>query len=89
MATQRFFQDMDLRPTLRETLIDSTYATEMRGLWGMVNAKMGGPFVSVSFVDPSGTRVIAIEGYCHAPQFDKREFLRYIDAIVHSAKLSD
>jgi len=87
MSTQRFFEDLDLRPALSTTNIDSTFATEMRGLWGMVNAKMGGPFISVSFISPSGKEVIAVEGYCFAPQFDKREFLRYVDAIVFSAEM--
>lgn len=86
MATQRFFQDLDLRPSLRQVPLDTLFATEMRGLWGMVGAKMGGPFISVSFVHPDGDRVIAVEGYVHAPQFEKREFLRSIDAIIHSAR---
>jgi len=84
MTTQKFFEDLDLRPSLRQVPVDSLFATEMRGLWGMVGAKMGGPFISVSFVHPDGDRVIAVEGYVHAPQFEKREFLRSIDAIIYS-----
>ena len=42
--------------------------------------------MSVSFVSSSGKEVIAVEGYCFAPQFDKREFLRYVEAIVYSVE---
>lgn len=89
MATQRFFEDMDLRPSMKAVTLDDRFATEMRGLWGMVNAKMGGPFVSVSMVHESRGKVVAVEGYAYAPQFDKREFLRYVDAIVYSTERSE
>ena len=88
MATQRFFQELDLRPSMKAVTLDSEFATEMRGLWGMVGAKMGGPFISVSFVNKERNAVVAVEGYVYAPQFDKREFLRYIDAIVYSTTVS-
>ena len=84
MITQRFFQDLDLRPSMKGVALDNAFATEMRGLWGMEGAKMGGPFVSLSFVNEAKNKVVAVEGYVYAPRFDKREFLRYVDAIVYS-----
>lgn len=89
MSTQKQFEHLDLRPQMAQTVVDEKFASEMKGLWGMVGAHMGGPFVSVSFVSPDGKEIIAVEGYCFAPQFDKREYLRYVEAIVCSVRFND
>lgn len=74
-------------PALKNEInLNGMYATEVRGLWSMVNDFMGGPFVNYTFVDEKNARVICIDVYVFAPQFDKREYLRELEAIALSAK---
>ncbi|MDR2972031.1 MAG: DUF4837 family protein [Bacteroidales bacterium] len=60
--------------------------TEMRGLWECVGDKMGGPFYNFSFIDKSGENVISVDGFVYAPQEDKRDYLREVEAIVKSVQ---
>lgn len=62
---------------------DRTFA-ELRGLWELEGDYMGGPFVSHFFLDKTGTRVIALEGFVYAPKFDKRNYLRHVESILYS-----
>jgi hypothetical protein len=71
-------------PVFRPINLDNEYATEIRGLWRVENAFMGGPFISVSRVDEKRGRVVTAEGYVFAPKFDKREYLREVEAVVKS-----
>lgn len=86
MIVQRAFEQLDLMPTGRETVLDGRFAYVMHGLFGMEGAKMGGPFVSLSTLDPAGTELITVEGFVYAPQFNKREYLRELEAILYSLR---
>lgn len=62
-------------------------ATEVRGLWRMEGAKgvfMGGPFYGLAFYNPDNGRQYMVEGYVYGPQFNKRAFIREIEAIAKS-----
>ena len=72
-------------PVVREIAVEKRYVKELRGLWNMKGAFMGGPFVHYSFVDKSGQFIVHIDGYVFAPKFDKREYLRELEAIGLSA----
>ncbi|KAB2859796.1 MAG: DUF4837 family protein [Flavobacteriales bacterium] len=74
-------------PKAKEVSLNGLYAKELRGLWLIKGDFMGGPFVSYSFVDEKRNRVICIDGHVFAPKFDKREFLRELEAIALGAKL--
>lgn len=87
MIVQRAFEDMDLMPGGQAVQLDGRYAYLMRGLYGMQGAKMGGPFVSLSTVDEANARLITVEGFVYAPQFDKRDYVRELEAILFSMKL--
>lgn len=65
------------------------YAKEIRGLWRMEGNFMGGPFITFSTVDPKRNRLITVEGYVYAPQFDKRELLREVEAMIKSLEFAD
>lgn len=65
----------------------SNYAVEIRGLWRVENAFMGGPFYSLTWVDTKRNRIITAEGYVFAPQFQKREYLREVEAMVKSVSV--
>ena len=57
---------------------------EIRSLWETQNDYMGGPFISDSFLSANGQDVITIEGFVYAPKYDKREYLRQLEAIIYS-----
>lgn len=66
-------------------------ATEVRGLWRMQGAKgvfMGGPFYGLAFYNPTNERQYMVEGYVYGPQFNKIAFMREVEAIIKSIKLS-
>lgn len=60
------------------------YAAEMRGLWKVENDYMGGPYVSITALDASKNRVVTVMGSVYAPRFDKRNYLRQVEAIIYS-----
>ncbi len=75
----------EMEPRCEEINLNGLYAMEMRGLWSMVNDFMGGPFVCYTFVDEKNARVYMVDVYVFAPKFDKREYLRELEAIARSA----
>lgn len=58
--------------------------TEIRSLWETENDFMGGPFISDAFRSSDGRDVIVVEGFVYAPKFDKRDYLRQVEAIIYS-----
>jgi hypothetical protein len=66
--------------------VGSTTGAELRGLWESEGDKMGGPFYHYSFLDPSGENVISVGGFVYAPEEEKRDYLREVEAIVKSVK---
>lgn len=84
MATE---YDPYYKPEAKEVDMNGTKALEVRGLWkhdGVVFTGGGGPFVQRTFVNSSKTKVITVCGYVYAPKFDKREFIRELDALMHT-----
>lgn len=88
MIVQRGFEGMDLMPNGRSVTHRDGYAYEMRGLFGMYGAKMGGPFVNLTVVDEDRKELVTVDGFVYAPQFEKREYLRELEAIVFSMDLA-
>ncbi|MCS7083122.1 MAG: DUF4837 family protein [Bacteroidota bacterium] len=60
------------------------FAYESRGLWRMTGDAMGGPFVNITFFDPGQQRIYMLDGSVFAPRYDKREFLRQMEAILYT-----
>jgi hypothetical protein len=59
---------------------------ELRGLWECVGDKMGGPFYNFSFLDKTGENVISVGGFVYAPEEEKRDYLREVEAVVKSVR---
>lgn len=89
------YVSIDFRRELNTENIDflGHFAYETRGLWHMVGKEadgkvveygMGGPFVNYTFYDESSGRLYMIDGMVFAPGYDKREFLRQMEAIAHT-----
>ena len=57
---------------------------ELRGLWEAYNDFMGGPFVSHSFLTPDGSEIVTLDAFVYAPKYDKRTYLRQVEAILYS-----
>lgn len=66
--------------------IGSKQGFELRGMWESVKDHMGGSFYSFSFLDPTGENCITIDGFVYAPQEQKRDYIREVEAIVKSLK---
>jgi hypothetical protein len=66
--------------------IGAITGAELRGLWECVGDKMGGPFYNFSFLDKTGENVISVGGFVYAPEEEKRDYLREVEAIVKSVK---
>lgn len=73
--------------TYTPTTVNGKYSGVLRGLWRMEGDKMGGPFVSHVRLDEKNNRVIVVEGFVFAPETDKRNFIRRIEAALHTLRL--
>ncbi len=60
------------------------FAVETRGLWMVEHDFVGGPFIGYTFVDPQLERVITVDGYVYNPGGLKRNFIRQLEAIIHT-----
>ena len=69
-------------PATKEVNLNNIYAKEYRGLWNMKNDFMGGPFLHYTFVDEKNNRVVNLDGFVYAPKFNKREYLRELEALM-------
>lgn len=67
--------------------INNNYTLEMRGLWKTKGYFMGGPFINYTIIDNKKNRLITLDGFVFAPRFDKREYLRQLEAIIYSSEL--
>lgn len=83
MATETRFGGVDYKPIT----VNGKYCGEMRGLWKMEGDMMGGPFVSRTRLDEKNNRVIVAEGFVFAPETNKRNFIRRIEAALHTLRL--
>lgn len=76
-------------PSAKRINFSNKFAMEIRGLWRMENDFMGGPFISLTFLDKKSNMIITAEGYVFAPQFDKLMYLREVEAMVKSIAIKD
>lgn len=58
---------------------------EIRGLWTLVNGFMGGPFISVMTYDEKNRRAVFLDAFVYAPNDNKRELLRQVEALLYLA----
>lgn len=65
--------------------INDCEAIVIRGLWRTEGDFMGGPFIAAAIDDPKNNRVIILDGFVYAPKFDKRNYIRQLEAILFTA----
>lgn len=78
--------DIEGFPLAKEYKLHYHNGMELRGLWASVRDKMGGPFYSYTMKSEDGTTCITVDGFVYAPQEEKRDYLREVEAIVKSIK---
>lgn len=66
--------------------LNDRYTLLTGGLWKMENYFMGGPFMSLTTLSNDNSQVVSVSGFVFAPKFDKREYIREIEAILLSTK---
>jgi hypothetical protein len=65
------------------------FTVEIRGLWKVENDFMGGPFINYTFVDENKNRLICMDGYVYNPNEFKRNYLRQLESIFYTLKLTE
>jgi hypothetical protein len=81
MATQTLANDYS------SITVRGKYCGVLRGLWKMVGDMMGGPFVSHIRLDEANNRIVVAEGFVYAPETDKRNYIRRIEAALYTLRL--
>lgn len=70
--------------TVKDGTVRNQYAQIARGLWRVKGDRMGGPFVSHSRVDEQNGRVIVAEAFVYAPETQKRNLIRKLEAALYT-----
>ncbi len=73
-----------IEPSYKEIMFNGKYAVLIKGLWKVKGDFMGGPFISLSTFDKERNRIVTVEGFVYAPKFDKRNYLRQVEAILYT-----
>jgi len=76
--------ELQVLPEFRSYKWRGNYTAELRGLWKVEGDYMGGPFISISQFDEINNRVVTVEGFVYAPKYDKRNYIRQLEAILYS-----
>lgn len=74
-------------PEYKGMLIEGQYVGELRGMWRMKNGMMAGPFVCHIHLDEVNQRVVFVEGFCYAPNENKRLLIRNLEACLYTLRL--
>ena len=64
--------------------INNKYVMQIKGCWKMHNDKMGGAFISYSWLNNKKAKIITAQGYVYAPNFEKSKYIRELEAIIVS-----
>ena len=76
-----------LPPIARIVNLNNAYCVEMRGLWEMEGDIMGGPYISLSQVDELNQRLITAEAFVYAPEMEKADLVRKMEAVLYTLKV--
>lgn len=74
-------------PRSKAINLNGKYSVLTRGLWKTENYFMGGPFMSLTTTSTNDKNIICVSGFVFAPKFDKREYIREIEAMLRSVKV--
>ncbi len=75
-------------PFFDKKVVNGHTVYEVKGLWKVKNDFMGGPFVAYSVFDENTGNVVTVDGFVYAPRYDKRDYVRQIEAILQTLELT-
>lgn len=67
-----------------DSVIDTTYAKELRGIWEMTEDFYGGPFIA--YAQAKGDKVTYVLAFLLAINTDKRDYMKQMDHIIKNPK---
>ncbi len=73
-----------VEPISSKVVFNGIQRIEIRSLWDTQNDFMGGPFVQHAMVSKDKSQIIVIEGFVYAPKYNKRNYLRQVEALISS-----
>jgi len=79
MTTSTYFP-----PTVEFIRYSGRQFAQTRGFWEVEGDFMGGPFISHTFYSKDNKYIIALDGWVYAPKYNKRQYLRQVEAILYS-----
>lgn len=79
--------EKEITPYLDMVKINGLEVQIMKGLWKVKNDFMGGPFINASFLSKDKKQVITVDGFVYAPSLSKRDYVRQLEAIIHTLRL--
>lgn len=68
----------------RNIIVKGRTVQEVRGLWAMHGDAMGGPYISLVQVDSVRNRLLISEGFVYAPDKQKRNYIRQLEAALRT-----
>ena len=71
----------------KKMLLNNVFTVKLRGLWQVEGDFMGGPFEMLSLPDIKRNRIIYVFAYVYSPKYDKRNYLRQLDAMISTIKI--
>ena len=74
------------QPCIKQIESISYNALEIKGLWKMQNAFMGGPFIAHFIQDTTNNRILVLEGFLFNPGKDKRDKMQLLQLVLESVK---
>ena len=84
MATE---YDSSYAPKAEKLTYEGTDAISIQGLWkhaGHPGAFGGGPFVQYTLHNQKNNTLVTVCGYVYAPKFNKREYIRELEAMLNT-----
>ena len=75
-----------LEPYIGYRKYNDNHFAEMKGLWEVYGDYMAGPFVSHTYYAPDGENMVTLFAFAYAPKYDKRTYMRQLEAILFSFK---
>ena len=81
MTTEQLFS-----PSIRYKVNDDPII-EIKGMWKMENAFMGGSFISNFYLDSVNQQISVVEGFLFNPSQDKRNDLQRLEVVLQDAKI--
>ena len=74
-------------PEYQALNIGGQYVGELKGMWRIENGLMAGPFVCHIRLDEANQRVVFAEGFVYAPNDEKRNSIRRLEAALYTLQL--